>query len=112
VLACCGAVADPVSLVTGLRRCAYGGAELVAVDLAQVAFCSRARASQAARRPPLVVRDQERAALREQQGQRDRRLGDGGGRAPDRHRRGLKCRIRYRSARSDGCGGKPWSVVT
>jgi hypothetical protein len=38
VLSCCGAVADLVSLVTGLRRYVYGGAELAAVDVAQTAF--------------------------------------------------------------------------
>jgi hypothetical protein len=38
VPACCGAVADLVSLVTGLRRYAYSDAALVAVDVAQPAL--------------------------------------------------------------------------
>jgi hypothetical protein len=38
VLASCGAVADLVSLATGLRRYAYGDAALVAVDVAQLSF--------------------------------------------------------------------------
>jgi hypothetical protein len=38
VLACCGAVADLVSLVTGLRRYVYAGAAPVPVDVAQWIF--------------------------------------------------------------------------